>query len=370
MGPDPSAPEDLRFALEQYNFILELVEQHTRPDSKQLELTPVLIRELHAKAIAGTGAREGGSFRKVSVEVRGSEHSPTKPKDVAREVDVLCDYVNTQWDKRTAFHLAAYVLWKLCWIHPFADGNGRTARALSYLILSTRLGTILPGAPTIPEQLRRHRARYFDALEAADVAFEKHDHVDVTVLESMLQEMLIQQLSGVPAISDEVQDRLHDVVDRRIRRAPPTVIQKVYGEADVAERLWAIDDHLVLQVGPQIAIQQAERTHAAQGNAFPRLLALGGATAPVRVLEDQRGVILRQYTYDASGGYAVEFEHNAAAIIENPRVGWEGTPENRQPGWELRGVLYVVRLGRQITTERAVDIFDFLVARHMMSLGA
>ena len=89
----------------------------------------------------------------------------------------------------------------------------------------------------------------------------------------------------------------------------------------------------------------------------------------MRVLEDQRGVILRQRAYDASSGYAVNFEHNAAAIIENPRVYWEVAQKGLQPAWELKGALYVVRFGRQITTDRAGDVLDFLVARHVMSLG-
>jgi hypothetical protein len=33
----------------------------------------------------------------------------------------------------TAIHLAAYLMWRLNWIHPFADGNGRTARMTSYV---------------------------------------------------------------------------------------------------------------------------------------------------------------------------------------------------------------------------------------------
>ncbi|HET9282483.1 MAG TPA: Fic family protein [Candidatus Angelobacter sp.] len=54
--------------------------------------------------------------------------------------------------RKSAIHLAAYVIWRLNWIHPFADGNGRTSRALSYLVLCTRLGERLPGTVTIPDQ--------------------------------------------------------------------------------------------------------------------------------------------------------------------------------------------------------------------------
>jgi hypothetical protein len=72
---------------------------------------------------------------------------------VADEVQLMCEYVNDNWSTKSAVHLAAYVLWKMNWIHPFADGNGRTARAISYVVLSIKLDSLLPGTPTIPEQL-------------------------------------------------------------------------------------------------------------------------------------------------------------------------------------------------------------------------
>jgi Fic family protein len=53
----------------------------------------------------------------------------------------MCDYVNDQWSVRTALHLAAYVMWRLNWIHPFTDGNGRTSRISSYVILTIKAGS-------------------------------------------------------------------------------------------------------------------------------------------------------------------------------------------------------------------------------------
>ena len=58
----------------------------------------------------------------------------------------MCGYVNENWHM-SAIHLAAYLLWRMNWIHPFADGNGRTARVVSYVVLSVKLDSLLPGAP-------------------------------------------------------------------------------------------------------------------------------------------------------------------------------------------------------------------------------
>ncbi|WP_204276686.1 Fic family protein, partial [Klebsiella aerogenes] len=79
--------------------------------------------------------------------------------------------VNDNWRDRTALHLASYVMWRLNWIHPFSDGNGRTSRITSYVVLSVKLGLVLPGTRTIPEQIVDKRSPYFLALEAADQAF-------------------------------------------------------------------------------------------------------------------------------------------------------------------------------------------------------
>jgi Fic family protein len=60
-------------------------------------------------------------------------------------------------------------------------GNGRTSRAVSYLVLCIRLGTLLPGKLTIPEQIERDRGPYYKALEAADDAWV-NDVIDLKVI--------------------------------------------------------------------------------------------------------------------------------------------------------------------------------------------
>ncbi len=86
------------------------------------------------------------------------------------------------------------MLWKLNWIHPFADGNGRTARAVMYVVLSVKLDSLLPGAPTIPEQIAGNKKPYYDALEAADEHLIANEKLDVSRLEEMLDAMLSTQL--------------------------------------------------------------------------------------------------------------------------------------------------------------------------------
>jgi len=79
------------------------------------------------------------------------------------------------------------------WIHPFADGNGRTARAVSYVVLSIKLDSLLPGTPTIPEQIASNKEPYYKALEEADRAWAARK-IDVSSLEELLASMLANQL--------------------------------------------------------------------------------------------------------------------------------------------------------------------------------
>jgi len=82
------------------------------------------------------------------------------------------------------------------WIHPFVDGNGRTSRAVSYLVLCVRLGYVLPGTQTIPEQISRNKDPYYKALEAADKA-NAAGKIDITEMEKLLESLLAAQLVSV-----------------------------------------------------------------------------------------------------------------------------------------------------------------------------
>lgn len=63
-----------------------------------------------------------------------------------------------------------------------------------YVVLSVKLDSLLPGAPTIPEQIAGNKKPYYDALEAADKQLKATEQVDVTDLEKMLDAMLSHQL--------------------------------------------------------------------------------------------------------------------------------------------------------------------------------
>lgn len=247
----------------------------------------------------------------------------------------MCETINSGWDTWDALELAAFALWRLNWIHPFTDGNGRTARALSYLILNIKLGGVVPGTPTIPEQLLHLRAEYLDALAQAD-STAKGGQVDVTALRDLLGRMLRRQLDALPAFSAEELHQIDDIVGRRLRGGRSAAASLVFG-TDVRQRLWTVDDHVALQLGPEAAIADAERRHRENDDPFPRLLAADPRRAVVRVSARQRGIVICDRVFLSGEDFALGFERNAAATIERPVVRWDGA--TTEQGWSTVGAL-------------------------------
>lgn len=191
--PIKKAEAESANGLRQYDFAVEAIQTAFERQPFRLRLS--LILSLQREALKGISSY-AGNFRPGGVEILHSDHEPPPAHLVAELVEDLCDYVNVNWEKATALHLAAYVMWRLNWIHPFADGNGRTSRVLSFVVLSIRLGTILPGTPTYPELIVLHRSEYESALDAADAAW-KTGHLDVSQMEALLETLLAKQLEKI-----------------------------------------------------------------------------------------------------------------------------------------------------------------------------
>ena len=193
VDPKERADREARNGLVQFDLVEKLIETHRHPD-RPFRLRLSLILGLHRAALDGISSY-AENFRPAGVGIQGSGHEPPGAHLVPELIEDMCDYVNTHLD-RTAIHLSAYVLWRLNWIHPFDDVNGRTARALSYFLLCARLGYRLPGTKTIPELISNNKTPYYEALEAADKACED-GNVDVSELEKLISDRLAAQLYGI-----------------------------------------------------------------------------------------------------------------------------------------------------------------------------
>jgi Fic family protein len=147
---------------------------------------------LNAAAVANI-AQFGGRFREEPIYV--GNHLPPHFKDVANEMDRSFSLIHENWDVLShPTLLPAYALWRLNWIHPFVEGNGRTARAACYYLLCMRQGRLLPGKKIVPERIRENRGPYYAALQDADRHWNE-GHFNVAKLAEYLEGLLVGQLS-------------------------------------------------------------------------------------------------------------------------------------------------------------------------------
>jgi Fic family protein len=171
----------------QAEFVLHTAENWTHDQ----RLTPELLRELQRLAVNQI-YRCAGHFRDGSVSLVGATHEPPPHQEVPGLIDEMCSYVNENWDA-TPVHLSSYLMWRTNWIHPFYRGNGRTARAVSYLILCARLGFVLPGTKAIPELIREEPSPYYEALRSADLAWSE-GQLQLSEVEALLSRLIAAQL--------------------------------------------------------------------------------------------------------------------------------------------------------------------------------
>jgi len=190
--PDEKAKVEAANGLRQYDQVYEMVREWTSPE-RPFKLRLSMILGLQRTALEGLSLY-AGNFRPGSVEIGKSKHTPPAAHLVPELVEDMCDYVSDEWSTKTPIHLSAYVMWRLNWIHPFADGNGRTSRAVSYLVLCVKSGNLLPGNKTIPEQITQSKQPYYDALEAADKAWTT-GALDLSEMEDLLSAALATQLA-------------------------------------------------------------------------------------------------------------------------------------------------------------------------------
>ena len=149
-----------------------------------------LLWVLNHTAVANI-SQFGGRFRKGPVYV--GDHIPPHFNDVNDWIDRFITTVQENWYDWSATALAAYGLWRLNWVHPFIEGNGRPARATSYFLLCVRAGGLLPGKRIVPERIRESRAEYEAALVAADRTWDD-GHLDFGRMEEYIAGLLQAQL--------------------------------------------------------------------------------------------------------------------------------------------------------------------------------
>lgn len=122
-----------------------------------------VLLELHKLILRGVDDANAGRYRTLPVRIVGARHVPPNPLRVPESITELFFWYTGASGGLHAVHTAADLHWKLTRIHPFADGNGRTARLAMNLHL-LRLGYPI----AIIRAERDQRRDYYQALAEAD----------------------------------------------------------------------------------------------------------------------------------------------------------------------------------------------------------
>ena len=149
---------------------IEFIEESLKDN---IEISESFIRELHKIVVSDLkedGSKTPGKFRTANVEISKSKHTPPEHSAVAGLMQELVEYINSPQDGKFDILKTAISHHRFTAIHPFDNGNGRTARLLTYAMLAKQkfiddYGTRLLNPASI-FCIDRHE--YFHQLSNAD----------------------------------------------------------------------------------------------------------------------------------------------------------------------------------------------------------
>lgn len=161
------------------------------------------LKELHRSGTLFL-LNKPGEYRDLPVQVVNSQTGlvvyQAPPHDQVQQLMTeFFKELNEVWVTGDALDAAAFALWRINWVHPFRNGNGRTARAFCYACLNARLGVILPGTTTVVDQIMLTRADYEAAIRIADQAAAADPKArDLAQMRNYLNGLLQIQMNSVP----------------------------------------------------------------------------------------------------------------------------------------------------------------------------
>jgi Fic family protein len=167
--PVPEARLDDRLEVLNYRNAFDLVAGHLGSGAPIAEQ---LIKDLHRQLVLGVRGNEAhpGEYRAsqcyvVNSATRQITYTPPPPEKVPGLMEEFVAWLNES-DDINPILAAGISQFQLVDIHPFCDGNGRTARLLSTLCLY-RKGYDFKKLFTLSEYYDRNRPAYYAAIKSA-----------------------------------------------------------------------------------------------------------------------------------------------------------------------------------------------------------
>ena len=128
-------------------------------------ITPVHVRQIHKLVLTRIDDEQAGQYRDLPVRITGATHQPPDAWQVPQRMHAWGDWLNDPALTLHPVERASLAHHRLAAIHPFIDGNGRTARLAMNLLLMHE-----GYPPTII--MRVNRRQYYRVLAQADAGNE------------------------------------------------------------------------------------------------------------------------------------------------------------------------------------------------------
>jgi len=126
------------------------------------EINEDVVLNLH-KLIMSNIVEDAGCYRTTGVIITGAVFRPPPSSEVRPRMNELLDWLRRNPDEYSPIELAAVFHHRFVQIHPFIEGNGRTARLLMNAILMKK------GYPFISIVSKQDRPKYTRSLVEADL---------------------------------------------------------------------------------------------------------------------------------------------------------------------------------------------------------
>lgn len=137
-------------------FVFDLIDK-----DKRHTFSEHLIRTLHQLVVLDTEKEWAGKYRTSNVLITGTDHKPPEAIQVPQLMGALIEWLRKEKSKLHPVELSALFHHRMVHIHPFFDGNGRTARlAMNVFLLQN-------GYPLVII-LKNDRKKYYRVLALAD----------------------------------------------------------------------------------------------------------------------------------------------------------------------------------------------------------
>jgi len=134
------------------------------------------IKNIHRLVLKGIDDEYAGVYREEQVFISGAKHVPPTALLIQEKMEEMMDWFRNEGSNLNTIQRGAMLHAIFVGVHPFIDGNGRTARLLLNLEL------MKDGYPPVIIKVE-NRLAYYEALDIAHTTNDYHDFISLVEAE-------------------------------------------------------------------------------------------------------------------------------------------------------------------------------------------